>query len=606
MADEKIVQYLHEQGTTVVERLDWNKISKDTLSEEFIDTYAKYLNWTVLSSEQPLSPYLVQKYLNRVDWFGMSYNKNLPIETIVAFIDSMDLELSQVHHTYTDEFVTDHFDVLNPKLLLTFQKGLSAKTIEQLVVWTDYDGPGEARAQSAEDAMATPYPSEDLRNARTTSQLRAGLARPNGHGMLANVAIVHQKVPVEMLSMLMNYEQCGAEKLVLFDRVLVLKYQTHLPVEWVVKNIVGGEKSRVLLLIEYFTLPELMIFKYMLEVDPDIMKALMTHQSVREPALKYCLETSPARTQLDGATMGVRDERIELIVWNQQISDAFINTYIIDYYTKLEYFEQLNTMMNILLMRCATGDLNLPVAYMQSVFTPKFEHVYTLDIGVMESYVNEVIQYIQKNNFSHIDIDRMELLENCDISKETYELMHYNRHILYPTDWVTSHILKSRNIITAEDMQKYFDSNWWDVDGMIMNPSYDKYLNYFVEHNNWSEFLRTEITLSQTFIESMEPYTTQIEAAMNGISFWWKISRYQTHLCEAFIRSNLFKFDIKMLLQYQTLSTELVNELKPFMDTACLQIADELAPTPISANDNVEIKPVNNMTVHIGAGFMNF
>lgn len=46
--------------------------------------------------------------------------------------------------------------------------------------WKDASGPSEARAPSADSAVSSPNQSEDLRNAKTSSQPRAGLARPGG------------------------------------------------------------------------------------------------------------------------------------------------------------------------------------------------------------------------------------------------------------------------------------------------------------------------------------------------------------------------------------------------------------------------------------------
>ena len=112
--------------------INWTSVSRQKLSESFIDENHEYLDWRVLSATQPLAHWLVQKYREKVDFTAMSSNKSLSPETVVAFIDRMDIDLSQQNHRYTDEMVLAWQEDLNPLLLVQHQK-LSDTTVKKLL-----------------------------------------------------------------------------------------------------------------------------------------------------------------------------------------------------------------------------------------------------------------------------------------------------------------------------------------------------------------------------------------------------------------------------------------------------------------------------------------
>ena len=49
------------------------------LSDNFIDTYAKKLDWELMSSAQPFSEYIMLKYMDKINWESALMNKKLCI-----------------------------------------------------------------------------------------------------------------------------------------------------------------------------------------------------------------------------------------------------------------------------------------------------------------------------------------------------------------------------------------------------------------------------------------------------------------------------------------------------------------------------------------------
>jgi hypothetical protein len=85
------------------------------------------------------------------------------------------------------------------------------------------------------------------------------------------------------------------------------------------------------------------------------------------------------------------------------------------------------------------------------------------------------------------------------------------------------------------------------------------FLNEFVKEGDWNTILRHE-ELEEWFIRLFGHFSDRIPM------YWWKICRYQK-LPMSFIKSSLEKLDMNVVLAYQQLTPEFLEEYAPFFET---------------------------------------
>jgi hypothetical protein len=500
------------------ELVDWTKITKKISTDEEIDAMADKLNWEILSRTYPFSPALFAKHLARINTQSASMNSALPTETISAFADKFDSELSQRYHKYSDEMIMDMVanGAAGCLVLLTYQK-LSDKCLRDM-------------------------------HAHFVAKQQFTVVR-----QMATTAIQHQQVSKEFLQELMSAESNGS----LFDREMVLRHQSALPIDWLESVIVTTPETRRLLLANY-VLEDKKVLGYIVNYEGDInLQEILMKQRLQEPILHFCLEIQPAN----------REQNLRLMVFHQQISIKFLQEACARFELDKETVSRLyNTAFMRTLKPSDPDFLAWNDADIEHLVLP------VLDIGALIRYtikhLPEFLNYIRSRK---ILVDWYVLLTHQQITPEIVVIL---KDYLPPLQmWYCMHRAGSKNV---DEMR------WWKtaspaqiidlLERYNTEPELRCFLEAFVYATNWTSLMNNE-NLPEWFITIFAQYSKQIESRMNGISYWWKVIRYQK-LTSNFIDLHFDKFDVRTLLVYQTLNASQMSRLEPFMDDEIRALAN--------------------------------
>lgn len=84
--DENILEEMQDY-------LNWNLISRNNLSEEFMERHLERFDWLTLSYTQKFSIEFLKKYGNFIDWNQLSKNDNLTEEIVETFSDKLNWDI---------------------------------------------------------------------------------------------------------------------------------------------------------------------------------------------------------------------------------------------------------------------------------------------------------------------------------------------------------------------------------------------------------------------------------------------------------------------------------------------------------------------------------
>ena len=159
------------------------KILEANGMKEVSDTPNPAGTFAIISGEQP--PELRDLYIKM---FNDPANIDGSILTVLL-ITSTGAEGLDLKNGRSVHVMEPYWNFSRPRQIITrivrfrshIDLPLEEQTVQPYIYLSDYptSGSSDVGAQLAGGAQASPNPSEDLRNARTTSQLRAGLARPS-------------------------------------------------------------------------------------------------------------------------------------------------------------------------------------------------------------------------------------------------------------------------------------------------------------------------------------------------------------------------------------------------------------------------------------------
>lgn len=97
------------------DRVDWRSISRfQTLSEAFISQHSEDIYWDEICSSQKLSIGFIQQHLDKIDWDSISRCQNLPEDFIEQHTEQINWEngISR-NRNISEEFLEKHADKLN-------------------------------------------------------------------------------------------------------------------------------------------------------------------------------------------------------------------------------------------------------------------------------------------------------------------------------------------------------------------------------------------------------------------------------------------------------------------------------------------------------------
>lgn len=534
---ENITQALQQMPLDQV--INWSLVSKQKLSETFIDENHEYLDWSVVSAVQPLAPWLVQKYKEKIDFHALSSNKQLSPETVAAFIDKMDIDLSQQNHRYTDDMILAWQEDLNPMLLLQYQK-LSSSTVTKL--------------------LQRYLDSHQWSNVAT----------------IANAASQYQVMDRGFYDNLLSLEtsltapvsEQGLQQIKLFDRATVLDYQRELPETWVQEVLVQNDLGLRKIMLENFPCSDITVLTSIVN-NPEIVnyRKILKVQKLREAVLYYILELNKENAV----------EFSTIMIQHQNYDIAFLKKVLRDYYP-----EKQSRMYNAVFLRTlkplAPGYLSWGLECLKQDVLPNLGLDDLADSDLRE-YFPEFVENLLKHADSFRDFSYYRFVSNNALDDVTLTMLEPALNCL--EYWYA--FQKNKNNLSKTYILKNENKlQWWrrvpsalllDFSSRCLQcaESSELYslLKAFVAQTKWSEFLNTE-RLPEWLIEVLARFKSDIECRLNGVSFWWKIGRHQT-LSHEFIDVHSNDLELKNILIYQNLSQAQLDRFAEFYDVECWQ-----------------------------------
>lgn len=116
---ESVIEFIQDKFPEEIEGLDWTTISSyKGLTESFIETWAKYLNWNQLVTHQKLSEVIIRKFIDKLN--------AKTISTTHLGIVSLDF-LFENKHVYNLKCLKDYKCFINNTNKLSFHKQANPK-----------------------------------------------------------------------------------------------------------------------------------------------------------------------------------------------------------------------------------------------------------------------------------------------------------------------------------------------------------------------------------------------------------------------------------------------------------------------------------------------
>jgi len=179
--------------------------------------------------------------------------------------------------------------------------------------------------------------------------------------------------------------------------------------------------------------------------------------------------------------------------------------------------------------------------------------------GLVSGYADKICWYsvLQNNALTETQIE--DLAEHGHIGAiEWWAVLNQN----YSKEFLTQHAEKSKwwRFISSSASGDLFRAGLENIKGIApreQNYLLDFLIN-FAKKGDWLNILKDE-PLPEWFIRLFQNFAEVIPM------FWWKICRYQ-QLSETFIRFYIEKIDMAVILAYQLLSEEFLEEQCGFFD----------------------------------------
>lgn len=126
------MEYLSQIPEQFLDYVNWEKISNTRMDEAELLKYYPRMNASLACKNQIITPTVVNMYKDMLDYNTLSYNSDLPADTIKMVFDKLDLETSQMHHKYNDELIDLLGEAINTDILFRYQQ-LSESTIMKIL-----------------------------------------------------------------------------------------------------------------------------------------------------------------------------------------------------------------------------------------------------------------------------------------------------------------------------------------------------------------------------------------------------------------------------------------------------------------------------------------
>ena len=95
------------------EKINWKEISRTPLSKEFIEKFADFLDWNLVSIYSTLSEEMIEKYIDRVNFIAISIHQFLSEEFLLKYRNKFDWEIVLGNQDLSSDFIKSHRELFN-------------------------------------------------------------------------------------------------------------------------------------------------------------------------------------------------------------------------------------------------------------------------------------------------------------------------------------------------------------------------------------------------------------------------------------------------------------------------------------------------------------
>lgn len=506
--------------------INWKELSKKNLSITFIDNYCDYIDWDMISSHYKFNMDTINKFDNFINNNLLSYNKNLTEDIILYKLDKMDWDILQANQKLSNAFILKFKSMLNYSLIIKYQK------LEEDTIWILL---------------------QDIIDNKQWVELKNAL----------DLIFIFQHMS-EKLILYFTKLDCPVVNLV--DMYLVVQHQD-LSIDFITNIENNMEKN----------------MEDNMENNIELLKCIYRYQKLSDNYISKIKEIRPFIKKLLTYQKISEDLFVSLFIPHVIKYDSLILRWVTYQNFTEEFFD--NFMGSVKYSRTEIEFNKLLGNLYQVIFT---KYLYKVSSSSLDTW--DINKIIDKVNWDSLVLQELspiivnELLDKYIDKISLYDLIKHNR-----LEESTILKLESKKLISLFEwwliLAKYKYSvnfttkynnykKWWTRNNInfyiicqdVFNkPNLGKtgkyikiFLDDFVELTNWDYLIRYE-QLNENFIDLFSRYSEKINL------FWWKICRYQK-LSEDFIRKNILNLDIEIIISYQELSPEYIEELTPFLN----------------------------------------
>jgi hypothetical protein len=568
------VQFLNDviaQDPTGGAVFNWEEIAKLPLTDDFIFRYSSKLPWNVISSSQRLSPALVERFDHLLNYTMMSKNPNLDPNVFAICSDKMDWESVQIYQKLSPDMLRKFSGQLNPMTVLRYQKLdepmiyefispiMEKKQLATLKAMLDivfeYQSVGETFVRTMLEFEACLTTPTVLAPPTPTVPAIAEIQQPPGPPpMDDSTPPAPVPPPVEPASSM------PARTLHIVNLPVVLRFQK-LSTEFLQKI-----------------------------TDPTLVDQICQYQKLsREFILKMTDHTRHMTKLLRYQTVKFTD--FELVIRSdinniigfvkyQQYDDVLLANLVAGLKDTV-----VTELYNAVLLRTLKPARDPSALFwsneiVEEAVMPKVDWDTLVTFCTLEEASILLTRYPTK-------IPWYILIKNQNLSERQILDASAAGYIGAIEWWMALTKARPADMALSDNFLKEHAQKkiWWNyiqpgakekfyescMGVLVMGEEYDKasdnrsgrnnirtFLRDFVKQADWKHILRFT-QLEEWFIRIFSHFAKEIDM------FWWKICTYQ-QLSERFIKSNLEKMDLNVIVANQKLSQEFLNELSPYFD----------------------------------------
>lgn len=538
---------------------NWREIAKIPLPLGFIRQYHKILAWDVMCQHQPFDLATINEFERYINYDILAKNANISNEVLLNKLDKMDWESLQSHQKFNADMINKFKSTIDPAIVLKYQK-LDEESIMNLLENYIQTEKWVLLRGLLDIVFANQVVSESfiLRFIKISPR---SLYIKWPENSLDDIHSDDEEVGTEVKKEIMTP---------LVNMALIMQYQK-LSVKFIQEYVYNGIHHDIFckecfkIACQYQKLDDTFICTQMMDVEP-FVSLLLTFQKLSEDTIMSMFVPLIQKY----------DSLLRAFVVSQQFSKIFLENLLgtIKVLKSEEDFKILNDQLNTtLFLRGICGNLSWNMVDIDNLST-QIDWVAISSQHVTDDQLNALISKYPSKLPWYI------LIKNHFLSENVLLDAYANNYIGAIEWWLALTTYKYSESFAKTHEDKKF---WWKhisetkrmqfyedcLNVVTLGDEFDNipdlenektsrknlrtFLNDFVEKADWAHILRYE-PLDEWFIRIFSHFEKKIDM------FYWKVARYQK-LSEPFIRKYIDKFDLSIVIGYQTLSQEYIEEL---------------------------------------------